>query len=84
MDRIRAEIDKRPAAYGKYGLHAQVGVMEDTESTPGGRIPIGEEPELPLQIQHFTRMHKAAMPAVESCSLLITQWETILSICLTF
>ena len=58
MDRIRAEIDKRPAAYGKYGLHAQVGVMEDTESTPGGRIPIGEEPELPLQIQHFTRMHK--------------------------
>lgn len=58
MDRIRQEIDKRPAKYGKYGLHAQVGVMEDTALTPGGRIPIGEEPELPYQIMNFIRMHK--------------------------
>lgn len=58
MERIRQEIDKRPAQYGIYGLHAQVGVMEDTRSTPGGRIPIGEEPELPYQIMNFIRMHK--------------------------
>ena len=58
MERIRQEIDKRPAKYGKYGLHAQVGVMEDTALTPGGRIPIGEEPELPYQIMNFIRMHK--------------------------
>lgn len=58
MDKIQEEIDKRPAAYGKYVLHAQVGVMEDTSSTPGGRIPIGEEPDLPFQIMNFTRMHR--------------------------
>ena len=32
--------------------------MEDTALTPGGRIPIGEEPELPYQIMNFIRMHK--------------------------
>lgn len=58
MNRIKEEIDKRPARYGKYGLHAQVGVMEDGSSTPGGRIPIGEEPELPYQIVNFARMHR--------------------------
>lgn len=58
MERIREEIDKRPAKYGRYCLHAQVGVMEDTDLSPGGRIPIGDEPELPNQIINFTRMHK--------------------------
>ena len=58
MNRLKEELDKRPAKYGKYGLHAQVGVMEDTDSTPGGRIPIGEEPDLPYQIMNFTRMHR--------------------------
>ena len=50
MNRLKEELDKRPAKYGKYGLHAQVGVMEDTDSTPGGRIPIGEGPGLAHQI----------------------------------
>ena len=58
MNRLKEELDKRPAKYGKYGLHAQVGVMEDTDSTPGGRIPIGEEPDLPYQIMNFIRMHR--------------------------
>ena len=58
MNRLKEELDKRPAKYGKYGLHAQVGVMEDTDSTPGGRIPIGEEPALPYQIMNFIRMHR--------------------------
>ncbi len=58
MNRIKEELDKRPAAYGTYGLHAQVGVMEDTDSTPGGRIPIGEEPDLPYQLLNFIRMHR--------------------------
>ncbi len=58
MRRIKEEIDKRPCPFGKYGLHAQVGVMEDAGSTPGGRIPIGEEPELPFQITNFIRMHR--------------------------
>ncbi len=58
MNRLKEELDKRPAKYGKYGLHAQVGVMEDTDSTPGGRIPIGDEPELPYQIMNFIKMHR--------------------------
>ena len=51
-------IDVRPCPFGRYALHAQVGVMEDTKLTPGGRIPIGEEPELPYQLINFTRMHQ--------------------------
>lgn len=58
MTKLREEIDKREAKYGIYGLHAQVGVMEDTESTPGGRIPIGDEPEIPRHIMNYIRMHK--------------------------
>lgn len=58
MEKIREEIDKRPAKYGVYGLHAQVGVMQDTESTPGGRIPIGDEPETPYHLKNYIRMHK--------------------------
>lgn len=59
MERVREEVDKRQAKYGKYALHAQVGVMEDrSDCTPGGRIPVGEEPELPYHIMNFTRMHR--------------------------
>ncbi|MDD2958860.1 MAG: YjjI family glycine radical enzyme [Lachnospiraceae bacterium] len=58
MKKMKEEIEKRPCKYGKYGLHAQVGVMEDSSLTPGGRIPIGEEPELPYQITNFIRMHR--------------------------
>lgn len=58
MDCIQTEISRHDPKYGTIRLHAQVGVDLDTHSTPGGRIPIGEEPELPLQLRHFARMHR--------------------------
>ncbi len=58
MERMYAEINKYKPKYGKIRLHAQVGVMSDTDCSPGGRIPIGDEPELPLHLHQFARMHK--------------------------
>lgn len=58
MARLKEEIGRYKPKYGKVALHAQVGVMEDTCSTPGGRIPIGEEIELTAHIHHFARMHE--------------------------
>lgn len=40
-------------------LHAQVGLASDTNSSPGCRIPIGEEPEDFLEhLKHCERFHK--------------------------
>lgn len=43
---------------GKYLLHAQVGIDSDKESSPGCRIPIGEEPDILDHIQQASRFHK--------------------------
>lgn len=58
MNKLNDEMHKCSTKHCKLALHAQVGVMEDTESTPGGRIPVGDEPVLPVHIKHFARMHK--------------------------
>lgn len=44
---------------GHFLLHAQVGIAEDIDVTPGTRIPIGEEPEeLIDQLLVLSRFHK--------------------------
>ena len=44
---------------GRFLLHAQVGIAEDIDITPGTRIPIGEEPEELIDqlkvLEHFHR-----------------------------
>ena len=44
---------------GHFLLHAQVGLSDDVEITPGTRIPIGEEPdELVDQLKVLSKFHK--------------------------
>ena len=44
---------------GHFLLHAQVGISEDVDITPGTRIPIGEEPEeLVDQLLVLSKFHK--------------------------
>lgn len=44
---------------GHFLLHAQVGIAQDHDVTPGTRIPIGEEPEeLLTHLKHCARFHK--------------------------
>jgi YjjI family glycine radical enzyme len=44
---------------GHFLLHAQVGIAQDHDVTPGTRIPIGEEPdELVDQLKVLSRFHK--------------------------
>lgn len=44
---------------GHFLLHAQVGIAQDHNVTPGTRIPIGEEPaELLDHLKHCARFHK--------------------------
>ena len=47
------------ATGGHFLLHAQVGIAQDKNITPGTRIPIAEEPkELIDQLRHCSRLHK--------------------------
>jgi YjjI family glycine radical enzyme len=43
---------------GRYALHAQVGLSDDERTTPGCRIPIGEEPELHDHLRRAARFHR--------------------------
>lgn len=58
MNKVQSEIDKYTPKYGKIELHAQVGVSEDKDCTPGGRIPVGAEPEMPIHLRQFAREHR--------------------------
>ena len=58
MEKICEAVGKYTPKYGKIELHAQVGVREDTDCSPGGRIPIGDEPEMPSQLRQFAQMHR--------------------------
>lgn len=64
MSRLSALVEAHDAPYcdafnHKYRLHAQVGLdFDGREDSPGARIPVGAEPEMPVQIQHSTRFHK--------------------------
>lgn len=43
---------------GRFLMHAQVGIDSDTNTSPGCRIPIGEEPELPQHLIQSAPFHK--------------------------
>ena len=43
---------------GKYLLHAQVGIDSDIGTSPGCRIPIGQEPEIHEHMMQAGRYHK--------------------------
>jgi YjjI family glycine radical enzyme len=50
-ERLGRELASVPAVYcdgrdGCVSYHAQVGISSDTDTTPGARVPSGEEPEL--------------------------------------
>jgi len=44
--------------YGKFYLHGQVGISDDFGTSPGTRIPIGEEPSLPKHLNLTARLQK--------------------------
>jgi YjjI family glycine radical enzyme len=64
MDIIRKFNDQHTNRYcevtgGHFLLHAQVGIAQDRNVTPGTRIPIGEEPaELVDQLNVLAKFHK--------------------------
>ncbi len=43
---------------GRYLLHAQVGIEKDVKTSPGCRIPIGEEPALPVHLMQSAPFHQ--------------------------
>ena len=65
MDQIEAFNNAHQAPYcectgGHFLLHAQVGLADDQNSSPGTRIPIGEEPdELVDHLKHISLFHKS-------------------------
>ena len=61
LDGLQGLVGAHQSKYGKFYLHAQVGISSDVELSPGARIPIGEEPDLPKHLcftartqTHFT------------------------------
>lgn len=61
--KLYAEVEKHDNPYciisnKKLLLHAQVGIDSDKGISPGCRIPIGDEPELPTHICQSARFHK--------------------------
>ncbi|AVP65587.1 YjjI family glycine radical enzyme [Clostridium botulinum] len=46
------------ATNGHFLLHAQVGIETDKGTSPGCRIPIGEEPDLPTHLLQSAKFHK--------------------------
>ncbi len=66
MEKIQSIVSKHEAKYCKrtnyrYLLHAQVGASildVDKENTPAHRVRVGEEPILPLHLNHAAQFHK--------------------------
>jgi len=63
MDAMQEFIDRHNSPYCKVTgekllLHAQVGIGDDVNVSPGCRIPIGEEPELWKHLKQTARFHK--------------------------
>lgn len=63
IEKLDEEVKKHINPYckatdGRYLLHAQVGIDTDKGTSPGCRIPIGEEPELYLHLLHSSKFHK--------------------------
>lgn len=63
IERLESEVNKHSNQYcvitnGKFKLHAQSGIGDDVNTSPGCRIPIGEEPETFEQIMQASLYHK--------------------------
>ncbi|MBZ9688822.1 YjjI family glycine radical enzyme [Clostridium estertheticum] len=63
IEKLEDEVNKHndhncTISKGKYLLHAQVGIDTDMGISPGCRIPIGDEPELPQHIVEAAKFHK--------------------------
>lgn len=63
IEALAAEIDSHRNKYcppfdGRFLLHAQVGLDTDRDTSPGCRIPIGEEPPLPEHLTRSAPFHK--------------------------
>jgi YjjI family glycine radical enzyme len=63
LDTLDAAISKHinpmlKGTKGKYLMHSQVGIDTDIGTSPGCRIPIGEEPEILAHINQAARYHK--------------------------
>lgn len=61
--KLKEEVEKHSNIYcevtnGKFKLHAQCGIGDDENTTPGCRIPAGEEPETFEQILQASLYHK--------------------------
>ncbi|MBW9149807.1 YjjI family glycine radical enzyme [Clostridium sp. CM028] len=63
IEKLESEVNKYNdpncnISKGRYLLHAQVGIDSDMGISPGCRIPIGDEPELPQHIVESAKFHK--------------------------
>lgn len=82
MDAMEAMINAHTYKYGAafdhhHILHAQVGIDSDnTDNSPGCRIPIYSEPELSKQIMHSTRFHKYFPSGIGDIFKFDDTWKT--------
>jgi len=58
VDKIYEIVTEYKPRHGRFYLHGQVGIAEDVGLTPATRIPVGEEPELPLHLAVTARLQK--------------------------
>ena len=58
LEILQTNVTSFKSKYCKFYLHAQVGVSDDVATSPGTRIPIGEEPSLPKHLNFTARTHK--------------------------
>jgi len=58
LDILHTKVTEFKSKYCKFYLHGQVGVSDDVELSPGTRIPIGEEPDLPKHLSFTARTQK--------------------------
>lgn len=63
ISKLYEEVNNHFNAYcevtnGKYLLHAQVGIETDYGISPGCRVPIGDEPDLPVHLMQSAKFHK--------------------------
>ncbi|MBN2891282.1 MAG: YjjI family glycine radical enzyme [Bacteroidales bacterium] len=63
LEKLSNEVKKHSNKYcsvsdDKFLLHAQCGIGSDLDTSPGCRIPIGDEPDTPTQILQAAKYHK--------------------------
>lgn len=58
LDIIHEQVEAYRPKYGRFLMHAQVGIAEDRGVTPGTRIPVGDEPALPVHLSVTAKMHQ--------------------------